>query len=320
MTLFTLLLAVGGSIIGFFLVVDGVSYIIANTGGRGASRTGRRMNLDEDGEPQDHIEVVARKADEYTSQTSIGRYFEALAARADMAIPPHRIYFIILVLTLAFFAVFVFFLPFIPKTLLFMIAAVTAPALPIMYLGGKAKQRVKKFQEQFPDALDLIVRSLKVGHPLSAALSTIAKEIPDPLGSEFEIVARQVAYGKSTPEAINAMTRRINLADIRFFAVAVQIHHEAGGNLAEILSGLSAIIRGRFQLFRKVSALTVEGRFSAWFLSLFPVVMIFVMAAMQPGYYQKVSDFAYFPHAVVVTFVLLVINVVAMKMITRLEV
>jgi tight adherence protein B len=226
----------------------------------------------------------------------------------------------IVLLTVLLFVIFILFLPFIPKALLLIIAAITASALPIMYLNGKAQDRVNKFQEQFPDALDLIVRSLKVGHPLSAALSTIAKEIPNPLGAEFEIAARQVAYGKSTPEAINAITKRVNLQDVRFFAVAVQIHHEAGGNLAEILSGLSTIIRGRFQLFRKVKALTVEGRFSAWFLSLFPVVMIFVMAGMQPGYYEKVSDFAYFPHAVVFTFFLLVVNVIAMKMMTKLEV
>ncbi|WP_290496078.1 type II secretion system F family protein [Hyphomonas sp. UBA4494] len=320
MTLFYQLLAIGGTLLGFFLLVDGIAYILANTGGRGDSRTGRRLNFEEDGEPQDHIEVIARQDDELTSHTAIGRYFETLATRADIALPPYRIYFMIVLLTVLLFVIFILFLPFIPKALLLIIAAITASALPIMYLNGKAQDRVNKFQEQFPDALDLIVRSLKVGHPLSAALSTIAKEIPNPLGAEFEIAARQVAYGKSTPEAINAITKRVNLQDVRFFAVAVQIHHEAGGNLAEILSGLSTIIRGRFQLFRKVKALTVEGRFSAWFLSLFPVVMIFVMAGMQPGYYEKVSDFAYFPHAVVFTFFLLVVNVIAMKMMTKLEV
>ncbi len=320
MTLFSLLLAIGGAILGFFLLVDGVSYLMANTGGRGASRTQRRMFGNRETETSDHIEVIARQDDENGAKTPIGKYYEGLAARADMALPPYRMYFVTVMLILAIFFVFVLFLPFIPKALLFIIAALTGAALPIFYLNGKAQERVNKFQEQFPDAIDLIVRSLKVGHPLSAALSTIAKEIPEPLGAEFEIAGRQVAYGKSTPEAINAITKRINLSDVRFFAVAVQIHHEAGGNLAEILSGLSAIIRGRFHLFRKVKALTVEGRFSAWFLSLFPVVMIFIMAGMQPGYYDKASDFAYFPHAVVVTFFLLILNVIAMKMITKLEV
>ncbi|MGE0408807.1 MAG: type II secretion system F family protein, partial [Amphiplicatus sp.] len=187
-------------------------------------------------------------------------------------------------------------------------------------LKGKARKRALKFEEQFPDALDLIVRSLRIGHPLSAALQTIAKEMPAPIGPEFDIAARQVMYGKTPPEAIQALTKRMDLQDLRFFSVAVQIHHEAGGNLAEILAGLSKIIRSRFQLFRKVRALTVEGRFSAWFLSLFPIVMIFVMNGMQPGYYDKVSDFHYFPHLIALVVVLLIINVIAMKMMTKLEV
>lgn len=320
MTLFTLLLAIGGAILGFFLLVDAVSYIMANTGGRGASRAERRLFGQHNPEQPDHIEIIARQDETGAAVTAVGKYYEALAARADMALPAHRLYIMTVILIAIIFLLFFFLLPFISNAILLPIAIFTGAALPIFYLSGKAQERVNKFQEQFPDAIDLIVRSLKVGHPLSAALSTIAEEMPDPLGAEFEIAARQVAYGKSTPEAVNAITKRVDLNDIRFFAVAVQIHHEAGGNLAEILSGLSSIIRGRFQLFRKVKALTVEGRFSAWFLSLFPVIMIFVMAGLQPGYYQKASDFAYFPHVVVVTFFLLIVNVIAMKMITKLEV
>lgn len=319
MTLFTLLMTVGGSVLGFFLLVDGASYLLANTGGRGASRVNRRLAFGGEEGEKDPIEILARH-DGYRSRTAVGRYFEDLGAQASINVPPHRIYLFIVILTAVFFAAMAALLPFIPKEFLFLVAFATAAFAPVLYLKSKATERLNRFQEQFPEAIDLIVRSLKVGHPLSAALSTIAKEIPAPLGAEFDIAARQVAYGKSTPEAINAIAARMNLNDLRFFAVAVQIHHEAGGNLAEILSGLSTIIRARFQLFRKVKALTVEGRFSAWFLSLFPVVMIFVMAGMQPGYYEKASDFAYFPHLAFLTFVLLIVNVIAMKMITKLEV
>ncbi|GJL94631.1 MAG: pilus assembly protein TadB [Hyphococcus sp.] len=319
MTLFTLLLSVGGAILGFFLLVDGVSYYYVNTGGRGASRTDRRLRSEHHPEQVSAIEVIARQ-EGYTSATPIGRYFEDLSVKANINLPPYRIYLITAFLLALLFLTMTILLPFIPKEILIIVAFVVAAILPIFYLKSKATERVNKFQEQFPDAIDLIVRSLRVGRPLSAALTTIAKEIPDPLGGEFEIASRQIAYGKNTPEAINAITKRIDLNDVRFFAVAVQIHHEAGGNLAEILSGLSTIIRERFQLFRKVKALTVEGRFSAWFLSLFPIVMILVMGGLQPGYYESVSNVAYFPHIVVVTFVLLIINVIAMKMMTKLEV
>jgi tight adherence protein B len=243
-----------------------------------------------------------------------------LIQQTALNIKPHQVMLVSAGLALVSFLLMATILKFLPMWILALIAAISGVAGPIIYLKGKSAERVRKFQEQFPDALDLVVRSLRVGHPLSTALSTIAKEIPDPLGREFAIAARQVTFGKSTPEAINGISRRINLPDIRFFAVAVQIHHESGGNLAEILNGLSTVIRERFQLFRKMRALTVEGRFSAWFLSLFPIVMIFVMGAMQPGYYEKVRDFAFFPHAVVVTFFLLVVNIIAMRMITKLEV
>ena len=322
MTLFTQLLAIGAAIIGFFLFVDAISYILANSSGRGTSRAVRRLSdevfVSANGDAAN--ELLARDDDEPKAVSSVGRHLERLAKQADIALPPHRIYIFVALLFGAFFLVFSLILGFLPAGVLIVVALVTAVFVPLTYLQSKANQRVKKFQEQFPDAIDMIVRSLRIGHPLSTALGTIAKEIPDPLGGEFAIAARQVAYGKSTPEAINEITQRIDLNDVKFFAVAVQIHHEAGGNLSEILAGLSEIIRGRFHLFRKVHALTAEGRFSAWFLSIFPVFMIFVMSAMQPGYYQEASDFAYFPHAVFVTFLLLLINVVAMKMITKLEV
>src|SRR5262249_37862103 len=149
---------------------------------------------------------------------------------------------------------------------------------------------------------------------------TVSREMPAPTGPEFEVVARQIIYGKTPGEAVEALAKRMPTQDLRFFSVAIQIHQEAGGNLADILSGLSKIIRSRFQLFRKVKALTAEGRFSAYFLSAFPVVMIVAMNAIQPGYYEKVMDFAYFAHMVVLTFFLLVVNVIAMRMITKLEV
>ena len=117
------------------------------------------------------------------------------------------------------------------------------------------------------------------------------KRTARPDRGRVRIAARQVTYGKTPPEAVTALANRVDLPDVRFFAVAVQIHHEAGGNLAEILSASQKSFRSRFQLFRKVHALTVEGRFSAWFLSIFPVGMAFVMNGMQPGYYEKVSDF-----------------------------
>lgn len=320
MTLFELLLIYGAAALGFFLLIDGVGYLIANTGGRGASRAQRRLLGDRPDAPvEERVEAMARD-DTLKSATSLGKLIERLIVRADSGLKVERVYIVMLVIAAAVFFTLNIFMPYLHWSVSAMLALALGVMLPLMHLNNKAQQRVDKFQEQFPDALDLIVRSLRVGHPLSAALSTIGNELRDPIAAEFRIAARQVTYGKTPPEAVASLAQRVDLPDVRFFAVAVQIHHEAGGNLAEILSGLAKIIRSRFQLFRKVHALTVEGRFSAWFLSIFPVGMAFVMNGMQPGYYEKVSDFPYFVHLIVVTVILLIVNVIAMRMMTKLEV
>jgi tight adherence protein B len=222
--------------------------------------------------------------------------------------------------TIAAFLALLLFGNGVPIPVRIIIALLFGIMMPIVGLKNQAAKRLGKFIDQFPDSIDLIVRSLRIGHPLATSLQTIAKEMPSPTGSEFEIVARQITYGKTPAEAIAALAERMPSPDIRFFSVAIQIHHEAGGNLGDILSGLSKIIRSRFQLFRKVKALTAEGRFSAYFLSIFPVGMIFAMNALQPGYYEKVADFEFFPHMVSLTLILLVVNVVAMRMMTKLEI
>lgn len=319
MTLLMQLLLYGAVALGFFLLVDGAGYIALNSGDRGQSRLNRRL---EGGASTGRAEALTERIarDERIHASSLGGYLQKLIDDAHSTTTPARLYVIVGGLAVLIFAILLMFAPYAPAAFKALVALFVAVALPIFHLKNKAKKRVEAFQEQFPDALDLIVRSLRIGHPLSAAFSTIASEMPEPIGGEFGVAARQVTYGKTPPEAIGALSDRIDLADLRFFAVAVQIHHEGGGNLAEILSGLSKIIRSRFQLFRKVKALTVEGRFSAWFLSIFPVFMMFAMNALQPGYYLKVADYAYFPHAVALTVFLLAVNVLAMRMLTKLEV
>ncbi|HXI87447.1 MAG TPA: type II secretion system F family protein [Parvularculaceae bacterium] len=318
MTLFLTLLLSGAAALGFFLLIDGVGDFIANTGDRGESRRLRRLGQ-QTASVEKKIDAIAAQDDEEGGR-SINSYIDGLLISAHSEMTRERVYVSMAVFTIAIFLAFFMFARWLPLPVQVAFAVVLGVAIPIFQLKAAAQRRVQKFQEQFPDALDLIVRGLRIGHPISVALETIAEEMPDPIGAEFKIASKQIRYGKTPPEAILALSQRIPLQDLRFFSVAIQIHHEAGGNLAEILTGLSKIIRSRFQLFRKVKALTVEGRFSAWFLSLFPVVMIFAMNGLQPGYYDKVSDFAYFPQAIALTVVLLLANVIAMRMITKLEV
>lgn len=320
MNLFVTLILCGFVIFGFFLLVDGLIYIIANTGDRGESRRLRRLALNKKAqrEVESAFERLARE-ERPVRKLSLNDYIDSLIAQTGAPMPRSRVYLQMgLVAAVAFVALLVVAWN-VPIAVRVAIAAVIGVAFPILRLKSRANKRVEAFTDQFPDTLDLIVRSLRIGHPLTMALQTVSREMPAPTGQEFEIVSRQIVYGKTPSEAISLLADRMPSPDLRFFSVAVQVQAETGGNLSDILSGLAKIIRSRFQLLRKVRALTAEGRFSAYFLSAFPAVVIVAMNALQPGYYDKVADYELFPHLVGVTAFLLIINIGAMRMMTRLE-
>src|SRR5687768_6617155 len=197
-------------------------------------------------------------------------------------------------------------LRFAPLSLL--VAPVIGIGSVLLYLLKARSNRIAKFEEQLPDAIDLIVRSLKIGHPLSGAMSVVGRELPEPISSEFAAAFEKVSYGLDIPAAFAEMADRVPLQDLGYVSMAIQIQQESGGNLVESLAKLSAVIRGRFRMFRKVKALTAEGRFSAWFLSAFPVVLIFLVQLVKPDYYTQVMDMPVFPYLVGATVILLTIN------------
>jgi tight adherence protein B len=218
------------------------------------------------------------------------------------------------------FAVSAVLLPLRLFPLSFAVSPVIGISAMLLYLMKAKSNRIKKFEEQLPDALDLIVRSLKIGHPLSGAMAVVGRELPVPISSEFASAFEQVTYGQDIPAAFAAMADRVPLQDLGYVSMAIQIQQESGGNLVESLSKLSTVIRGRFRMFRKVKALTAEGRLSAWFLSLFPLALIFIVQLIKPDYYTQVMDVPAFPYLVGATVILLIVNVIAMRIITTLKV
>lgn len=200
-------------------------------------------------------------------------------------------------------------------------AGLVAGIAPVTFvLARQRAQRVARFEDQLPDAIDLVVRSLKVGHPLSSAIGVIGREMADPIGTEFTIAADQVSYGKSIPEALSEMQDRVPVRDLGYLVVAVQIQNESGGNLVESLAKLSTVIRERFRMFRKAKAITAEGRISAWLLSIFPFVIGGLVLLVKPDYYSQVEDYPYFTGLVVITIILLIVNIFAMRILTTLKI
>ena len=188
------------------------------------------------------------------------------------------------------------------------------------WVNRRAKKRIALMEEQLPDAVELMVRSLRVGHPFSSAIGIVSKEVADPLGTEFGVIADEAAYGRDVAESLSAFAERMDNQDLRFLAVAVTIQQQSGGNLAEILDGLAKVIRARFKLFRRVRAITAEAKWSGMFLSGFPIAAGAAIQLVEPNYYDEVKETPYFVPAALIVAGFLIVNVIFMKMMVNIKV
>jgi tight adherence protein B len=162
-----------------------------------------------------------------------------------------------------------------------------APIALLFYVRGR---RLRKFEQNLPEAMDTLVRSLRAGHPVQAAIRMVVRELPDPIGTEFGIVADELTYGLDLETAMKNLHRRVGQQDLGLLVAAVGLQGKTGGNLAEILGNLSSVIRDRLRMRLKVKALSAEARFSALILSLLPIVLFAVLWVIAPTYYGAVWD------------------------------
>ncbi|TPN89355.1 type II secretion system F family protein [Mesorhizobium sp. CU2] len=161
-------------------------------------------------------------------------------------------------------------------------------ALPLLVMRRAKNRRINKFAAQLPDALDMIVRSLRAGHPTTVAIGLVAREMPDPLGTEFGIVFDEISFGLSLEQAVRKLSERVGFEGVQLLSVSLSIQAKTGGNLTEILSNLASVMRERRKLRLKIKSLSAEGRMSAWIISLFPVLMFLVLWGIAPSYYGDV--------------------------------
>jgi tight adherence protein B len=172
----------------------------------------------------------------------------------------------------------------------FLLSLFCGLVLPFLVLRFLRKKRQKQFGAQFPDSLDMITRSLRAGHPVPIAISMVAREMRDPIGSEFGIVADEITYGADLETALRNLYFRVGQDDLPLFVTAVAIQGSTGGNLGEILENLSKVIRERFKMRRKIKSLAAEGRASALILSSLPIAMFLVIQLVAPDFYAGVWD------------------------------
>jgi tight adherence protein B len=169
--------------------------------------------------------------------------------------------------------------PFAPP-----LAAVAAGTLPTAYLLHRRNARLRRFEEQFPEALDLLSRAIRAGHAFQTALGMIADEVSPPVGPEFKKTFDQQNFGLPLKEALNQLSERVPILDVRFFVTAVLIQRETGGNLSEVLDNLAHVVRERFKILRQVRVHTAHGRFTGYVLVALPAALAIALSFINPDH------------------------------------
>jgi tight adherence protein B len=271
------------------LVFEAV-YLMCYSASSYRSRINRRLMIAKDRTDRESVLIELRRE---RGLTSGGDYrlgliaLNRLVLQSGVTIGFTRLFIVIAVVSVAAFGVTMMFRG--GDVLQAALAALfCATLLPYMALRMLRSRRQKKFGAQFPDALDIIVRSLRAGHPVPIAISMVGREMPDPIGSEFGIVSDEITYGADLETAMRNLYGRLGSDDLPLFVTAVAIQGSTGGNLGEILENLSGVIRQRFKMRRKIRALAAEGRASAMILSALPIGMFLVIQLIAPDFYGSV--------------------------------
>lgn len=201
-----------------------------------------------------------------------------------------------------------------------LIAIGLAFALPLASLMIKRRKRLRRFGEQLPDAIDVLVRSLRAGHPVSGAMGLVAEEMPDPVGTEFGLCVDEMTYGLSVEQAMSNMAGRVPQSDLSFLVIAIQVQHSSGGDLAEILGNLATVIRDRSRMYAKISAVSAEGKLAARVIGALPFLVFGALNVVAPSFFGDVYSDALFAPLIGVAFILWVFGIVIFMKMVRIKV
>lgn len=201
-----------------------------------------------------------------------------------------------------------------------LLVALVAAILPILNVSMKRKKRLRKFNAQLPDTLDLLSRSLSVGHAFSESLHQVASEMPDPIATEFRIAFEEQKLGLSTKAALDRLTERIPLLDLRLCVTAMHIQRETGGNLGEILEKVSHTIRERFKLMEDFRTMTTASRGSAWILCGLPIGIIALLTFINPVYMTSLIHETRGHYVLVVAAILQILGVITINRILSIKI
>ena len=212
------------------------------------------------------------------------------------------------------------YLLFLPLVQSVLIAVALALGLPLASLLIRRRKRLRRFGEQLPDAIDVLVRSLRAGHPVSGAMSLVAEEMPDPVGTEFGLCVDEMTYGLSIEHALANVASRVPHSDLKFLVIAIQIQHSSGGDLAEILGNLATVIRDRSRMYAKINAVSAEGKLAAKVIGALPFLVFGALNVLAPSFFGAVYSDALFAPLISIAFILWVFGIVIFMKMVRIRV
>jgi tight adherence protein B len=201
-----------------------------------------------------------------------------------------------------------------------LLAAVVLGYVPFAYVLFKKKQRMRKFERQLPEALELVARTLRAGQAFAGGLSIVSEEFDDPIGTEFERTLDEINFGVGVPEALKNLAARVDCPDLSFFVVSVVIQRESGGNLSEIIENIAHVIRERFKVLGKIRVLSAEGRFSAIILCLLPFLMAFVSYLLNRNFFMPLIEDPIGKYMIGTGVVLMLLGISVMRKMIRIKV
>jgi tight adherence protein B len=310
-----LLLIYGGLFVGVLILVEGLYHLLVDLRFAPRSAVNRRLRMLASGtDPEEVLRLLRRQnrhSDSVFQSWPGVRELNIFRIQSGVRISLNRLLALIIGITMLVYGAL--HVLGVGLGLSLVLALGLGVGIPVGYVVLLRRRRLSHFGRQLPDALDLVVRSLRAGHPLSAALNVVAEEMPDPMGSEFGATVDETTYGLSLPDAVENMTIRVGHPDLQYFVVSIRIQYGTGGNLADILAGLSKIIRDRFTMNTKIQAVSAEGRLSSVILSMMPVLVAMAIMALHRDYYISVADDPLFPRFLYLTIGLIVINLLVMR-------
>jgi tight adherence protein B len=223
----------------------------------------------------------ATSAEQFLARLPLARAIRNRVEASGVEITPSRFVLVTVALCVSGFCAMLIWKE---NVLVALLAALLLIPAPYSYLGYKKQKRSELFDEQLPDALTMVARSLRAGHSLASAVELISEEMPQPAGGLFKIAYEQQKFGVRMADALRALRGKIDSMDFNFFVTIVRINSDTGGNLSEILDKLAETIRSRMQIRRQVDVYTAEGRMSGYILVALPVAVFFMFYVMRPGY------------------------------------